>query len=398
MRGKTQFIHTFILIWLAIVLPFSLSAADNYVTTKAKNGDGISILLNRFFLPVNKTNVSLFTKLNKNNFDKHGGLLKDYRYKLPIKKIKYISTGLASSLGLNDDETITIIENYNKKVEKANYKLNYKSDGIIWIPLELTISKAESKLLGKTAKKKKPTKLIEPLFGKKYKNVKITNGKLNGYVFYLISGHGGPDPGAIGHKNGNELTEDEYGYDIILRLARNLLSNGATVYIIVQDSLDGIRDDFYLKNSTHEYYYGGDTISHKQKIRLAKRAGIINKYSKLYPRNKQYAVTIHIDSRHTKKRIDIFFYYQNGNKKSKSMANTMYHTIKKKYEQKQPGRGYEGKVITRNLFMLRNLTISTVYLELGNIQNPRDQKRILDPNNRQAIANWLRDGIINELK
>ena len=31
------------------------------------------------------------------------------------------------------------------------------------------------------------------------------------------SGHGGPDPGAIGIYQGRQLHEDEYAYDIILR-------------------------------------------------------------------------------------------------------------------------------------------------------------------------------------
>jgi N-acetylmuramoyl-L-alanine amidase len=396
--GNSISYHTIALIWLAILLTLPVSAAQDYVTTKAKRGEGITVLLNRFYLPVTGNNIALFKKINKNKFDKHGGLMKGYRYALPVKKIKFLQAGFAASLGLEDEEIISKIKEYNRKVEKANYKLNYKSDGIIWLPLYLTQKESENTREPSVRQKKKPSNIIEPLFGKKYAKVKIKNRKLDGYVFYLISGHGGPDPGAIGHKNNNELTEDEYGYDIILRLARNLMSNGAKVYIIVRDSTDGIRDNYYLKNNTAEYYYGGDTISHKQKVRLVKRAEIVNKLSKLYPQNKQYSVIIHVDSRHTKKRIDIFFYYQDGNKKSKAMAKTMYHTIKKKYEQKQPGRGYEGKVITRNLFMLRTLSIPTVYIELGNIQNPRDQKRILDPNNRQAIANWLRDGIINEVK
>jgi N-acetylmuramoyl-L-alanine amidase len=38
------------------------------------------------------------------------------------------------------------------------------------------------------------------------------------------------------------------------------------------------------------------------------------------------------------------------------------------------------------------------FIELGNIQNFKDQQRILTPNNRQAIANWLTDGLIEYYK
>lgn len=71
---------------------------------------------------------------------------------------------------------------------------------------------------------KKPRTGKEPLLGKEYAAYKITSNELSGACFYLVSGHGGPDPGAIGIYQGRQLHEDEYAYDIILRLARELLS------------------------------------------------------------------------------------------------------------------------------------------------------------------------------
>lgn len=66
----------------------------------------------------------------------------------------------------------------------------------------------------------------ESLFGKKLATYQITSNELSGACFYLVSGHGGPDPGAIGIYQGRQLHEDEYAYDIILRLARELLTRG----------------------------------------------------------------------------------------------------------------------------------------------------------------------------
>ena len=40
----------------------------------------------------------------------------------------------------------------------------------------------------------------------------------------------------------------------------------------------------------------------------------------------------------------------------------------------------------------------TVFAEFGNIQHSRDQERILDPNNRQALANWMCVGILKDFK
>ena len=46
--------------------------------------------------------------------------------------------------------------------------------------------------------KKKPRTGKEALFGKEYATYQITSNELSGAWFYLVSGHGGPDPGAIG--------------------------------------------------------------------------------------------------------------------------------------------------------------------------------------------------------
>ncbi len=65
-----------------------------------------------------------------------------------------------------------------------------------------------------------PKSLTEPLFGKKHAEVKLEDESLKGAVYYLISGHGGPDPGAVVKKEGKLVSEDEYAYDVNLRLAR----------------------------------------------------------------------------------------------------------------------------------------------------------------------------------
>jgi len=66
-----------------------------------------------------------------------------------------------------------------------------------------------------------------PIFGKKLSLVIPKSKRLEGTVYYLISGHGGPDPGAVETMKGKTIAEDEYAYDVTLRLAKELLSHGA---------------------------------------------------------------------------------------------------------------------------------------------------------------------------
>jgi N-acetylmuramoyl-L-alanine amidase len=146
----------------------------------------------------------------------------------------------------------------------------------------------------------------EPLFGKKYAEYTIQSDKLKGATFYLSSGHGGPDCGAIGKADGKEIHEDEYAYDIMLRLARNLMMEGATVYIIIQDKNDGIRDDKFLKNNKTETCRGKE-IPLNQLKRLQQRSDEINALSRKSKSKYERAVFIHLDSHSTKQDGCLFF-------------------------------------------------------------------------------------------
>ena len=106
------------------------------------------------------------------------------------------------------------------------------------------------------AQKKNASKK-EPLFGKTHQVYQVTSNELRGACFYLVSGHGGPDPGAIGIYQGRQLHEDEYAYDIVLRLGRELMMRGAKVHFIVQDKKD-CHDDHHRIDKVRSGVTSGD--------------------------------------------------------------------------------------------------------------------------------------------
>lgn len=233
----------------------------------------------------------------------------------------------------------------------------------------------------------------EPLFGKAQASYPVTSNTLKGAVFYLVSGHGGPDPGCIGKYQGKELHEDEYAYDIILRLGRELLKRGAKVHFIIQDSKDGIRNQAVLKNSKRETCMG-DPIPLNQVARLQQRCDAINRLHRKEKSSYKRAVFIHVDSRSRRNQTDVFFYHAPGSPYGKRLATRIQATFRAKYDRHQPNRGFEGTVSERNLFVLRKAAPVSVFMELGNIQNPQDQKRLVIADNRQALANWITEGIV----
>ena len=246
-------------------------------------------------------------------------------------------------------------------------------------------------------KSKKPATGKEPLFGKALATYPITSRELAGATFYLVGGHGGPDPGAIGKYQGHDLHEDEYAYDIVLRLGRELLMRGAKVHFIIQDKKDGIRNEAILKNSKRETCMGKE-IPLDQVARLRQRS---QKIDQLYKKDKaayKRAIFVHVDSRSQGKQTDVYFYHAPGSKQGKRLAERMRNTLESKYKRHQPGRGFKGTVSERNLYVLRNTQPAGVYLELGNIRNPRDQQRLVLENNRQALANWIAQAIVADYK
>ena len=244
-----------------------------------------------------------------------------------------------------------------------------------------------------------PKVITEPLFGKESERVEVIDQRLRSTVFYLVSGHGGPDPGAMGRIGNNILCEDEYAYDVTLRFGRELLRHGAKVWFIIRDPHDGIRNEPYLQSSTDEVCYPDQEIPLNQVKRLKQRVDVINTlYRSESPDSYKRCIELHVDARETQKNIDLFFYHHEGSKDGERLAVTMRNAIERKYQLKQPGRGYNGDVSARKLYMLEKTIPTAVFIELGNINHFRDQQRLIYENNRQALANWLCEGVIEDFQ
>jgi len=372
---------------------------EEYISVKPKPGDGVLSLLRRYGLEKFSCDINKFYSLN--NFDKTKNLRSDISYKLSMLVFKYDKKSIRSSLKIKELDRALAIQQLNDLLVKNKLKPKKFTDDLnLWAPYHEFYCLNENKVKSTSHEllTDKPSRVDNyPIFGEKYSKVPMIDDKLKGKVFYCESGHGGPDPGAMAEVSNNIIAEDEYAYDITLRLARLLTSHGGIVYVITRDLNDGIRDDKYLEVDNDEVCYGGLTMPLNQKKRLQQRANAINI---LYLKHKkqgvkdQRAILIHVDSRAVTKRRDVFFYYQNKVKKSKELAQNVQEVFASKYEKHQKYRDYQGSVSTRNLLMLREVFPPTVFVEVGNIKNPFDQKRILQYQNRESLAEWLYDGII----
>ena len=94
----------------------------------------------------------------------------------------------------------------------------------------------------------------------------------------------------------------------------------------------------------------------------------------------------------------MFFYHADGSKYGRRLARNVRDVFEQKYHQHQPGRGFEGSVSARNLYVLNKSTPVALFVELGNIQNTFDQRRFVLSDNRQALANWLMEGLVKDYR
>lgn len=385
---------------LPLLFLVNITIGQNWVNVVAKSGDNRIILLKKYQLTdqCSKTQFLALNGLKAEDF-----LIKGKSYKLPIKSYTYNRKSIRTTIGITDYDQAKAIQTWNESILKTSFKSkNYTAGGKLWVPYYLTACYVKGKNVKVAAVEDGPQvitgkSVTHEIFGNKYKNIKISSNKLKGRVYYLVSGHGGPDPGAVGKCQGKTICEDEYAYDVTLRLGRQLIEQGATVYIITRDKNDGIRDASLLKCDIDEVTYPNKKMPINQVKRLNQRVNSINA---LYRKHKkqgatyQRMVVIHVDSRNVGSRVDMFFYYYNKSKSGKKVAKTMYSTVKGKYDQYQKGRGYKGTVKPRNLHMLREALPTGVYIELGNIQNPKDQKRFTVVDNRIAMAKWFAEALM----
>ncbi len=374
---NTKGLFRLALVFFICIYSSQLMSQQGLITVKAEQGDGIYAILRKQGLNPSAY-IDEFLKLNKDRIRYGNQLVVGREYIIPA------ASGSAPK---------KTVESTTKEVAKETPKEVVKES-----PKEVANSTSEEVAESKAEKAVEvdtQTANIYPIFGSDFASVAAKSSKLEGTVYYLISGHGGPDPGAMENYNGTTIAEDEYAYDVTLRLARELLAHGAKVYVIVRDENDGIRDERALELDRDEVVYPDKEIPLDQLERLKQRVDVVND---LYLKNRgkyQRLLVTHVDSRSRSQNIDVFFYYHENSKNGKRLAESIHTTFRKKYKKFQPYRDYSGTFTDRSsLYMVKNTLPAMAYIEIGNIKNGRDKRRILNPDNRQALAKWISEGLM----
>ncbi|MDH3648666.1 MAG: N-acetylmuramoyl-L-alanine amidase, partial [Saprospiraceae bacterium] len=208
---------------LVLSLLFSAPESANYLyyhKVVAKKGDGAITLLKRYQLGRSNCNLDRFYELNQ--LEAEDFLIEGRKYVIPVLVYRYNGKSIRSTIGDSDYEKAVRIKHYNEHILRRQLrKKSYTNSKILWVPYhELHCSTGKAVLTS--------TKTLNiPILGAAHADVRIGSNELAGKVFYILAGHGGPDPGAVGRKQRTSLCEDEYAYDVALRLYKLLWEKGA---------------------------------------------------------------------------------------------------------------------------------------------------------------------------
>jgi LysM repeat protein/N-acetylmuramoyl-L-alanine amidase len=211
--------------------------------------------------------------------------------------------------------------------------------------------------------------------------------KLVGYKIMLDPGHGGLDPGALGTAViGNKsyyLVEDEYVYDIALRLYAILIQHGAEVELTILAPNHTIRDNKNLEsfvNQKNEVY--NDSNEERRPVGgrwgLQKRVELTQKFL-AGRRSKSIFMSLHADSGEVS---GLVLTSATPSTASKALANKIIAGAKR------------GKVVSDDYLVLKgNPAEASVLVEVRTMSSS-EARALLDPKARQQDAQQLADAIL----
>lgn len=269
--------------------------------------------------------------------------------------------------------------------------------------------------------------------------IKVDRSRARGRSLHVIldPGHGGSDPGV----NKGSVTEDELSYDVMLRVKSLLLSQGVHVYTTVEDP----RDDGKPKNSsrlsnskservktTPPYTILDSRVSVNMRVYLV-NAIYRNLKKRRVPDKNIFFISIHMDHLHPSMRGAMIYYPAEGLRSKSFKANgriygryaesrgrrisfgrsearkaasysydfarDLVRALKRKKVSVHSHRPIRPYVYRRNRkwtpAVLRYSKVpSSVLLEVVNMANRGDLRRIRDYRFRQRVAEAIVDAIL----
>jgi N-acetylmuramoyl-L-alanine amidase len=210
----------------------------------------------------------------------------------------------------------------------------------------------------------------------------------------IDAGHGGRDPGALGHTTG--IQEKDVTLDIARRLKKKLARNARYQILLVRDS-----DTFVALKDRAAYANARDTdlfISlHVNFLTGTSKNAVETYYFGRYRDSGTRALAQH-ENQHSAYALSEFEDLLKGMQDSMKLQES--HRLAKSIQASLLGNIRENDQVvldtgvkTAPFAVLLGVKAPSVLAEIGNLNSPQTEQRLKDPAYRDAIAAYIADGI-----
>lgn len=221
---------------------------------------------------------------------------------------------------------------------------------------------------------------------------------LHGWVVVLDAGHGGIDPGASGIFQGMRIVEDEYVFDVALRVRRMIRARGGLAIMTTTDNVGERNWEPFrvFPDMRTERFVTDGSIVKARTAGLRKRLRLGNQIKGKYPKHRQAWVSIHFDVRGRGLDDGVRIIAPDTELRiAKSLERSFGNAKRLRDDDPMVESGDRDHGI-RRLFILsgENRIKEKVLIELGNFKNEADVWRIRNHVVREAYARAITDSLV----
>ena len=163
-------------------------------------------------------------------------------------------------------------------------------------------------------------------------------GKLYGAVVVIDPGHGGKDPGSHGLFTGDEVWEDEYAYDVALRVRDFIKKEDGVAFLTIEDPNGKVPRDWVPSKvfpPDHDEVFSLDRTQVRARTAgLSRRLQYANSIKRRYPKHRVVFVAIHFDV--VGKRTDVAGVQIIAARQDSALAHALVESFHERMRQERP--------------------------------------------------------------